>query len=416
VYDAENHLVQAKRQNGAVETEIATYHYDAEGRRVKAIVGGVTTIYVYDLTGKLIAEYGVPAANPAGLSYVTLDTLGSVRLTTTSDGQVRERHDYLPYGEEIPAAYNNRANVTGYGVDTLRQKFSAKERDIETGLDYFNARYYASMQSRFTSPDPTLLSVNTFNPQTWNRYAYVLNNPLAYIDPLGLWALRIEVVYKKNKKGEDELDSQGRKKVDHVVVTAIKTRGDADNGATLAKQLGLTGEAAENFAQKVGDDNNVRLSQQGGNVGNLFGTVERGLKDQEKYLIEHPNLPERGPAGSDCSETACRIAFPGQQPPGGDYNVESADEMIKAFGNTTPVAESDLTMGDIVRWADARNKPTHFATFIFRADDDKPVVFSKSGGRGPYEVETTQYITDKYPTYGSIKGTQSSHTGYYHPR
>ena len=66
------------------------------------------------------------------------------------------------------------------------RQFTLKERDNETGLDYFLARYYSSVQGRFTSPDPTLLSVNGFNPQTWNRYTYVLNNPLAFIDPDGL--------------------------------------------------------------------------------------------------------------------------------------------------------------------------------------------------------------------------------------
>ena len=63
---------------------------------------------------------------------------------------------------------------------------TSKERDIETGLDYFEARYYGSTQGRFTSTDPLMASGRTNKPQSWNRYAYVLNNPLILIDPDGM--------------------------------------------------------------------------------------------------------------------------------------------------------------------------------------------------------------------------------------
>jgi RHS repeat-associated protein len=79
-----------------------------------------------------------------------------------------------------------------------------KERDVETGLDYFNARYYSSVQGRFSGADPfnialdvqlesqsdfrkaaTKLQVYLSLPQQWNRYSYSLNNPLVYVDPNG---------------------------------------------------------------------------------------------------------------------------------------------------------------------------------------------------------------------------------------
>lgn len=66
------------------------------------------------------------------------------------------------------------------------QKFTLKERDNETGLDYSINRYYSSIQGRFTSADPTLSSIDVTNPQTLNRYTYALNNPLVYVDPDGL--------------------------------------------------------------------------------------------------------------------------------------------------------------------------------------------------------------------------------------
>lgn len=63
---------------------------------------------------------------------------------------------------------------------------TGKERDAETGLDYFGARYLSAAQGRFTTPDPLGASGKASNPQTWNRYAYALNNPLKFVDPDGL--------------------------------------------------------------------------------------------------------------------------------------------------------------------------------------------------------------------------------------
>src|SRR6185437_21656 len=63
--------------------------------------------------------------------------------------------------------------------------FTGKERDTETGLDYFGARFYASSMGRFLSPDPKATSGHPADPQSWNRYVYGGNNPLKFIDPDG---------------------------------------------------------------------------------------------------------------------------------------------------------------------------------------------------------------------------------------
>jgi RHS repeat-associated protein len=116
-----------------------------------------------------------------------------------------KRHDYLPFGEEIPSGVGTRSTTNGYTAnDNVRQQFTQKERDDETGLDYFGARYYSNTQGRFTSVDPynivreaqitaqsdpdeakAQLSDYLNGPQQWNRYAYVANNPLKYVDPTG---------------------------------------------------------------------------------------------------------------------------------------------------------------------------------------------------------------------------------------
>jgi len=75
-----------------------------------------------------------------------------------------------------------------YSVDDgARQKFTQKERDIETGLDYFGLDTTPAPRGRFTSADPLLSSGSIYDPQTWNLYSYTLNNPLKYVDPFGLY-------------------------------------------------------------------------------------------------------------------------------------------------------------------------------------------------------------------------------------
>jgi RHS repeat-associated protein len=109
------------------------------------------------------------------VEYYHTDALGSVRVVTDQSGALVRRHDYFPFGEEyLPQA----------GADNRR--FTGKERDAETGLDYFGARYYASRAGRFTSVDPALdIEGALVDPQRWNRYACTLNNPLTFIVSAG---------------------------------------------------------------------------------------------------------------------------------------------------------------------------------------------------------------------------------------
>ena len=74
-----------------------------------------------------------------------------------------------------------------YSYVFLPSRFTGKERDSESGLDYFGARYYGSTMGRWMSPDPGNIGADPTNPQSWNMYAYVLNNPLRFVDPNGLY-------------------------------------------------------------------------------------------------------------------------------------------------------------------------------------------------------------------------------------
>jgi len=77
--------------------------------------------------------------------------------------------------------------------------FTGKERDAETGLDYFGARYFSGAQGRFTSPDPPLVDQSTEDPQSWNLYSYVRNNPLRSIDLFGRSCVSLD----NGTKGDD---------------------------------------------------------------------------------------------------------------------------------------------------------------------------------------------------------------------
>src|SRR5713101_2732880 len=68
---------------------------------------------------------------------------------------------------------------------SFAHKFTGKERDSESGLDYFGARYDASFLGRFMSPDPENAGASDDDPQSWNAYSYVMNNPLNDVDPDG---------------------------------------------------------------------------------------------------------------------------------------------------------------------------------------------------------------------------------------
>ncbi len=198
-YDAENKIAKVD--------SVSAYVYDGEGQRVRKLVGE-NTRFVYGLGGELIGEfdgstgnlrkeyvYGggslitiEPAAlNSNGTRYTVSDHLGSPRVVTNVSAGVISRHDYMPFGEELGSGVGGRTTGMGFGVaDGIRQKFTSKERDTETGLDYFGARYYSSGLGRFIEADPLMASGRASAPQSWNRYSYVLNNPLKLIDLNGL--------------------------------------------------------------------------------------------------------------------------------------------------------------------------------------------------------------------------------------
>jgi len=133
--------------------------------------GNWTASYAF-LNGKRIARVALPAIT---VNYYFSDYLGSARVITGPTGNIEKESDYYPYGGEIAIS----------GSDPNRYKFTGKERDSESGLDYFGARHYASASGRFMQPDELFSDQDESDPQSWNLYSYVRNNPLRNTDPTG---------------------------------------------------------------------------------------------------------------------------------------------------------------------------------------------------------------------------------------
>jgi RHS repeat-associated protein len=144
----------------------------------------IKAVHIQELRDRLLQVWS------ADIRWLVTDQLGTPRMIFDQSGSLAtvSRHDYLPFGEELFAGSGGRTTAQGYtNNDVVRQKFTLKERDNETGLDYFGARYYSSTQGRFTSVDPenTQAMKNLRQPQSWNAYSYVNNNPLRFLDPDG---------------------------------------------------------------------------------------------------------------------------------------------------------------------------------------------------------------------------------------
>ena len=217
--------------------------------------------------------------------WLVADHLGTPRIALDQTGSLAgvKRHDYLPFGEELFAATGSRGTTLGYASDGIRQQFTQKERDVESGLDHFMARYHASTQGRFTSSDPLLSSGSVHAPQTWNRYSYTTNNPLKYTDPFGMYVCvgtkdqckdvekglnNLEKVRDSFKKGSyeyNQLDrsvkAYGANGVDNGVTIKF---GATSNGAAAHVRIapkidGATGHKATTGNNPIGQDITVTI-------------------------------------------------------------------------------------------------------------------------------------------------------------
>jgi RHS repeat-associated protein len=187
-YDAENRIISVNSGTA--------YTYDALDRRVAKNIGGSATDFIYDREGNVILtspptptmievnvrglHLGTYVLNSAGTDtifyYNHSDWLGTERARASLGGTACETIASLPFGDS--------QSIAGTCGDVSPNHFTGKERDAESGLDNFGFRYFGSSMGRFMSPDDDSAQ-DPANPQSWNLYSYVMNQPTTATDPDG---------------------------------------------------------------------------------------------------------------------------------------------------------------------------------------------------------------------------------------
>jgi RHS repeat-associated protein len=170
--------------------QTVNYGYDALGRRSARTTNGSTTNFIYDGADVIQDKQGANQTNylngagvddklrissaQTGNLYFLTDHLGSTQGLTGVSGNVAEWQRYTPFGESDVSN-----SLTRYG-------FTGREKDTDTNLIYYRARWYDAEQGRFISQDPI-----GFEGGNTNLYAYVSNNPISKTDPSGLYEIDV---------------------------------------------------------------------------------------------------------------------------------------------------------------------------------------------------------------------------------
>ena len=198
-YDAEERISQVDGTPGNCNGASACYVYNAEGQRVRRLLSSGSLDYLYDLAGHPMTEVRVSdggwnrgevyaggrhiATYSGGTTYFTYaDWLGTERARTGVNGAQCETVASLPFGDN--------QITSGSCGDPSPLHFTGKERDTESNLDNFEARYFGSTYGRFMTPDwaarPTAVPYAVFgDPQSLNLYGYVRNDPVSRADADG---------------------------------------------------------------------------------------------------------------------------------------------------------------------------------------------------------------------------------------
>jgi RHS repeat-associated protein len=253
------------------------------------------------------------SSSQSTVKWLVADHLGTPRMIVDQTGSLAgvKRHDYLPFGEELQAGTGGRTLGQGYSQsDGVRQKFTQKERDNETGLDYFGARYYASTQGRFTSADDFLNDTHVDTPASWNLYVYVRNNPLRYIDPAGqeIYSTNLSVE-QRMKLIEDWEKKTGYKNVyfDSNNKLVIDTNAGFQGGSAKARdQLSAAVNSSDRFNLEAVNTTKVAFASV--DRGTDISTVS-GQKIRTDYTVSLDFNDFKNAGGDDLAKEAFSVGI-----------------------------------------------------------------------------------------------------------
>ena len=312
-----------------------TYTYDGDGRRVAKvhpytgeanpgpeILDGLTHLYWYGMGSDALDEtdaagntnnssfneyifFGgrrIARRDFNNVNYYFADHLGTSRVVTDAGGTVLDDSDFYPFGGERPviASTDNPYLFTG------------KERDPESGLDNFGFRYDSSSLGRFMSPDPFMASGRVENPQTWNRYTYALNNPLRYIDPLGLFA---SPAFNCTETNKNCLNDQQREILNNstVEIEGKKLSGEELYNALSEKQQNAFVNVTDRLGSITFADGSTALS----GVKSITS-----FQDDRVFANVDPSLAQNISKDSNFKE----VFFLKSQHPGTDISFKSREK------------------------------------------------------------------------------------------
>ena len=262
------------------------YIYDGDGNRVAK--GSISTLSC-DSTSNGFTLSNAYTVGPSGEQLDEADATGTeVHSNTFANGQLLSTYDNIT--SEWTVALNDwlgtkrvqvdpaiAANLTSFtsltygdaltpgGYDATEQHFTGKERDQESGNDYFGARYYGSSMGRFMSPDPSGGSLT--NPQSLNRYSYGFNNPLTNTDPTGMYVCSDgkdgACTSDQDKAFENSLNGlRGSSNADVARAAAAYGAAGAVNGVSVGfADLSKSGEDGK-VTSSLGVDANGNLQAQ----------------------------------------------------------------------------------------------------------------------------------------------------------
>jgi RHS repeat-associated protein len=330
LYDGEGRLCAVE----TILTGAATqYSYDASGGRVakwkmstwpgsgvcplpSTSGATLTNEYLLDQGGDQVTELNTSSGTMAwahsnvwagshldatydakGLHFHLADPLGTRRIQTNIDGAVEETCQSLPFGDNLSCATTALATAD----DATEHHFTGKERDSESGNDYFGARYYASSMGRWMSPDPLgwidwqhgddedrdRFAAYISNPQHFNMYAYVLNNPLSFTDPDGEAELNQKQVVAIIKQAQASTDNPG--KIAGAILKGLPSDASV-SGKTLTAAFKETG---------------VKLD---GAVGTLLSKADSITKSGDNVSIKTTS-ETMVPSGKDTLKVATTVSF-----------------------------------------------------------------------------------------------------------
>jgi RHS repeat-associated protein len=279
LYDAGGQRVKklVRKQGGQVEV---TIYIDGIFEYQRIVRGGVleenNTLHVMDNQSRIaLVRVGNPFANDTtpAVKYHLGDHLGSSNLVIDRAGSLVNREEYTPYGETSFGSFARK-----------RYRFTGKERDEESGLNYHGARYLATWLGRWTSSDPAGIVDGI------NLYLYAHNNPLSQIDPRGTQTCNPDVAScqapreNRNSANQSSSEIQRNDEFEQMNQENAKTSSDLAATPTQKSDFNLSTEVGEAYQEY---QNSLARPHRSASIPTL------GITEALKYSWQHGSTKDK---------------------------------------------------------------------------------------------------------------------------